>query len=102
MENKKKVKPVKPQGIRIEVTENGVLTTNVRIPYFIAKMGLKFGQKAEHSKKKGSAEDELQRLKDVDIDGILAALENGELTLPCLLAEADESDKNQHIKITLE
>ncbi len=102
MDNKQNMKPVRPKGIRIEVTENGVLTANVRVPYFIVKIGLKFGQMADSSKKKGSVEDELERLKDIDMEGILEALGNGELTLPCLLVEADEPDKNEHVKITLE
>lgn len=68
MKNQENSKPVKPKGIRIQVTENGVLTANVQIPYFIVKMGLKFGQMADNSKKKGSHEDELERLKNIDID----------------------------------
>ncbi|KOA20344.1 hypothetical protein CLHOM_12560 [Clostridium homopropionicum DSM 5847] len=103
MESKQNIKPIKPKGIRIEITENGVLTTNVRVPYFVVKMGMKFGQMAaDSSKKKGSVEDELERLKDVDMDAIFEALNSGELTLPCLLVEVDEPDKNQHVKITLE
>ncbi len=102
MENNQNMNPVKPKGIRIEVTENGVLTANVRMPYFIVKMGLKFGQMAHHSKKKRSAEDELERLKDIDFDAIFEELNSGELTLPCLLVEVDEPDKNEHVKITLE
>ncbi len=102
MERKHNMNPVKPKGIRIEVTENGVLAANVCVPYFIVKMGLKFGQMADSSKKKGSAEDELERLKDIDMDAILEALSNGELTLPCLLVEVDEPDKNEHVKIMLE
>ena len=100
MENKHKVNSVKPQGIRIEVTENGVLTANVHVPLFVAKMGLIFGQ--NHSKKKENAENELDRLKDIDMDAILKALDNGVVTLPCLLVEVDEPDKNEHVKITLE
>lgn len=102
MENKQNMNSIKPKGIRIEVTENGVLTANVRVPYFIVKMGLKFGPAADHSKKRGSAEDELERLKDMDMDAIFEALNSGELTLPCLLVEVDEPDKNEHVKITLE
>ncbi|WP_342757756.1 hypothetical protein [Kineothrix sedimenti] len=93
---------VKPKSIRIEVTENGVLTANVRIPYFVVKMGLKFGQMANNSKKKGDAENELERLKDIDMDAIFEALDSGEMTLPCVLVEVDEPDKNEHVKITLE
>ena len=96
------MKSVKPKSIRIEVTENGVLTANVRIPYFVVKMGLKFGQMANNSKKKGDAENKLERLKDIDMDAIFEALDNGEMTLPCVLIEVDEPDKNEHVKITLE
>lgn len=96
------MKSVKPKSIRIEVTENGVLTANVRIPYFVMKMGLKFGQMANNSKKKGDAQNELERLKDIDMDAIFEALDNGEMTLPCVLIEVDEPDKNEHVKITLE
>ncbi|RCX23738.1 hypothetical protein DFP94_1011340 [Fontibacillus phaseoli] len=102
MGNKQNMKPVKPKGIRIEVTENDVMTANVRVPYFVVKMGLKFGQMADNSKKKGGANNELERLKDVDMDAILESLGSGELTLPYLLVEVDEPDKNQHVKITLE
>lgn len=100
MENKNNKNPVKPQGIHIEVTQNGVLTANVRFPFSIAKMWMKFGQITDFSKKKGNAEDALEHLKDVDLDAIFESLNNGELSLPCLLAEVDEH--NQHVKITLE
>lgn len=102
MENNQHMDPVKPKEIRIKVTENGVLTANVRVPCFIVKMGLKFGQMADHSKRKGTAEDELERLKDIDMNAIFEALGNGNLSLPCLLVEVDEPDKNQNVKITLE
>lgn len=102
MKNQENSKPVKPKGIRIQVTENGVLTANVQIPYFIVKMGLKFGQMADNSKKKGSHEDELERLKNIDIDAILEELNRGELSLPCTLVDVDELEKNKHVTITLE
>lgn len=101
MENEQTVKPVKPRGVRIEVTRNGMTTANVRVPYFFVKMGLKFGQTAEASKEGGCAE-ELERLREVDMDSIFGALDSGDLTLPYPLAEVDEPEKNQHVKITLE
>jgi hypothetical protein len=102
LKDPKNTGPVKPKGIRIEVTENGVLTTNVRVPYFVVKMGLRFGQMADGASKKENHEDQLKKLKDVDMDAILGSLHSGELTLPCLLVEVDEPDKNEHVKITLE
>lgn len=99
MENKQSVKP---KGIHIEVTENGVLTANVLIPYVVAKMGLKLGQAADNAKEKGNTQDQLERLKDIDLEAILEALDSDEMTLPCLLTEVDEADNNRHVKITLE
>ncbi|MGN6711117.1 hypothetical protein [Anaerocolumna jejuensis] len=102
MDNQQNYRPVKPKGIRIQVTENGALTTNVLIPYFAVKMGLHFGQMTGNSRKKGKAADELELLKDIDIEAVLDLLNKGELSLPCLLAEVDEPDKNEHATITLE
>ncbi|GEM_PF-2450548 len=102
MENEHRSKPVKPKNILIQVTEEGTLKTNVRVPFFMLKMGLKFGQMAANAKKPGAREEELERLKDIDMDAILEALNSGELSLPCLLVDVDEPNKNQHVKITLE
>ncbi len=102
MGNPQNSKTIKPKGIRIQVTEKGILTTNIRIPFFVVKMGLKFGQMAYSSKTHERYEGELERLMDVDMDAILKALSNGDLSLPCLLVDVDESDKKQHVTITLE
>lgn len=102
MQSRQHQNPIKTRGIRIEVTENDILTANVFIPYFVVKMGLKFGQMKDKTEKKGRAGNELEYLRDVDLNAILEALKTGELTLPCLLMEVDERDKNQHVKITLE
>jgi hypothetical protein len=97
--NQQPLNLIKPKSIHIEVTENGILISNVRIPYFIVQKGLKLGQIINN---KRSDKNELDRLKDVDIDVILEYLNNGEISLPCRLIEVDEPDKNEHIKITLE
>lgn len=102
MEKQQTSKTVKPRNILIQVTENGKATANVRIPFFIIKMGMKFGQMAANSKKGGNHEDALERLKDVDLDAILEALNSGELSLPCLLVDVDEPEKNEHVTIILE
>lgn len=39
------MKPAKPKRMCVLVTENGNLITNVRMPYFMFKMGMKFGKR---------------------------------------------------------
>lgn len=102
MENQKKLKPIKPKTLLIQVTENGKLTANVRVPFFLVKMGIKFGQMELNAKKQENHTNELERLKDIDLDSILEALNSGELSLPCLLVDVDEPEKNEHVTIILE
>jgi hypothetical protein len=102
VENEHRSKPVKPKNIVIQVTEQGKLKTNVRVPFFMVKMGLKFGQMAANVKKTDKHEKELEMLKDIDMDVILEALSSGEISLPCVLVDVEELDKNQHVKIMLE
>ncbi len=102
MEKNQQVKPIKPKYIHIQVTKNGESTANVHVPYFFVKMGIKFGQMSADTKQQGHGREELDRLKDIDLGAIQEALNNGELTLPCLLADVDEPDKNEHVTITLE
>lgn len=102
MEKNQKVKPIKPKYIHIQVTKNGESTANVHIPYFFVKMGIKFGQMSADAKQQGHGKEEFYRLKDIDLDAIQEALNSGELSLPCILADVDEPDKNEHVTITLE
>ncbi len=102
MKKNQQVKPIKPKYIHIQVTKNGESTANVHIPYFVVKMGIKFGQMSADAKQKGQGKEELDRLKDIDLDAIQEALNNGEFSLPCLLVDVDEPDKNEHVTITLE
>jgi hypothetical protein len=100
MDQQQHAKPMKPKTLVVKVTENGKLTANVRIPFIIVKMGMKFGQ-MELKAKEGN-KDELERLKDIDFDSILEALNSGELSLPCILVDVDEPAKNEHVTIILE
>jgi hypothetical protein len=97
-----KKQQVKPKYIHIQVTQNGKSTANVHIPYFFVKMGMKFGQMSADAKQPENGKEELDRLKDIDLNAIQEALNNEELSLPCLLVDVDEPDKNEHVTITLE
>lgn len=95
MDKPEKSKPIKPKSFHINVVEDGKVTTDVSIPFFLIKMGMKFAQKEA----KG---DDLKMLEEVDLDSIIDALNSGELTLPCTLIDVEETDKNKHVTITLQ
>lgn len=97
----KETKTIKPKNILIQVTEGGKSQPNVRIPLFMVKMGMKIGQTV-NSKKSAEHGNELEMLKDIDIDAIVSSIGNGELTLPCLLVDVEDSVNDRHVKITLE
>ncbi len=59
----KGVKPTKPKNLLIQVYEQGSLKTNVRVPFFMAKMGMKFGQGAAKSKRAQDRDDGMEALK---------------------------------------
>jgi hypothetical protein len=92
---------IHPKNILVQVTEAGKPQSNVRIPFFVVRAGMKIG-KAIGNHKTTKRQDELDMLKDIDIDTILTSLNNGELTLPCLLVDVEDSENERHVKITLE
>ncbi|MGO5072453.1 hypothetical protein ACTQ4K_00635 [Clostridium sporogenes] len=92
---------IHPKNILIQVTEVGKPQTNVRIPFFVVRAGMKIGQ-AVSARKTAKYGNELDMLKDIDMDAILSSLNNDELTLPCLLVDVEDSENERHVKITLE
>jgi len=103
MSNELSTGGIHPKNILVQVTKAGKPQSNVRIPFFVVRAGMKIG-KAVNNHKTTKRQDELDMLKDIDIDidTILASLNNGELTLPCLLVDVEDSENERHVKITLE
>ena len=87
------------KGLLIRITEEGKTQPEVRIPYFVFKTGMKLGKIAGGKKNSGR---EWEMLNALDMDLVLESLNNGEQSLPCLLTEVDDAEKNQHIEIWLE
>jgi len=102
MENQQGKKTLNPKHMLIQVMEQGVLKVNVRLPFFLVKMGLKFGRMAANANHTGSGDKALEYLKDVDLDAVLQSLDNGELSLPLLLVDVDEPENNTHVTLLLE
>lgn len=102
MENQQGGKMVNPKQMLIQVTQQGQPKVNVRIPFFLVKMGLKFGQMAVDAKQAGGHDQALEYLKEVDLDSVMQALHSGEASLPMTLVDVDEPEKNTHVNIVLE
>ena len=96
------MKPAKPKRMCVLVTENGNQTTNVRMPYFMFKMGMKFGKLAAKNGNIHNREDAMAYLEGFDLADLERSLENGEQTLPLVLVDVEEPGKNIHVTVTLE
>ncbi|NLI21376.1 MAG: hypothetical protein GX418_07520 [Clostridiales bacterium] len=90
-----------PRWMEVEVNENGRRTVHVRLPYFLFKAGLGWARMAgEKDGNKGCAPG-LEALRDLDLNALTDSIRSGETTLPCVLVDVDEPEKNQHVTVTL-
>lgn len=96
------MRTAKPKRFCVLVTENGKQTTNVRLPYFMFKMGMKFGKMAAKNGDIPDCGDAMAYLEGFDIAELERSLESGEQTLPLVLVDVDEPDKDSHVTVTLE
>lgn len=92
----------KPKRLCVLVTENGRQTTNVRLPYFMFKMGMKFGKKAAANGDISDCDDAMAYLEGFDVAELERSLASGEQELPLILVDVDEPDKNSHVTVTIE
>ncbi|WRS26161.1 hypothetical protein U6B65_07285 [Oscillospiraceae bacterium MB08-C2-2] len=93
-----------PKRILIKVTEGGKSKVNVKVPFSLVRVGLKLGQAAGAMSGKLSPENAaaLEMLKTIDIDEIMSALSEGDITLPYALVDVDDESKGEHVQIVLE
>ncbi len=95
------VKALKPKRMHIYVVENNKVTADVRIPYGMFKLGMKYGQKAAKDDTDACAM-AMARLTDFDCAAFERAVASGEILLPSILLDADIPDDNTHVTITAE
>jgi len=95
------MKNAKPKRLSVLVTEHGKQTTHVRMPYFMFKMGMKFGKMAARN---GDIQeqDAMAYLEGFDVAELERSLESGEQSLPLVLVDVDEPENDKHVTVTLE
>lgn len=95
-----------PKRLHVLVSENGKTKVNVKVPFSLVRAGLKIGKTfgamgAVNSKDPVEA-DALNMLKDIDVDEILSALHDGEISLPYVMVDVDSEEENQQVRVVLE
>ena len=98
--------PVQPKRLVILVTEGERTKVNIRLPFSLARVGLKMGLSlgtlgAKHSKDPETAQ-ALEALRDIDINEILGALSEGDITLPYTIVDVDDDENGGHVQVTLQ
>ena len=96
-----KAKLPKPRKIHIDVTENGNKTADVRLPYGMFKLGMKYGGQAA-KKETDSCARAMAHLDDFDCAAFECSVAAGEILLPYELLNLDEPDSRTHVTITVE
>jgi hypothetical protein len=92
---------VKPKRMLVHMGENGKVTADVRLPYSLFKMGMKFGKMAS-KEDFGDCEEAMAFLQEFDTAAFEQALATGDETLPAVLVDVCEPEKDSRVTITLE
>lgn len=96
-----------PKRLVVHVTEGGKAKVNVKIPFSLVRAGLKLGQSFTSlaGKYAGSSPEEArayEMLKNIDIDELLASINDGAITLPYTMVEVNDEEQDTHVLIALE
>lgn len=95
------LKTQKPRKVHIDVTESGKKTADVRIPYAMFRLGLKYGRQAAADETDGCAQ-AIAQMKDFDCAVFERAVSAGEISLPHLLLNSADEQGATHVVITVE
>ena len=94
-------KTPKPKRVHIHVVEDNKETANIRLPYGMFKLGMKYGRQAAKEETDACAR-AMAQLTDFDCAAFERAVASGEIQLPNVLLEADVPDNGTHVTITAE
>jgi len=87
-----------PSCLRVRVTERGRQKVNVKVPFSVVRLALKLGKSLNGLIATfGGHEGDIAAsvLREIDLDELLRELGDGEIPLPCTLADVDvEGDVN--------
>lgn len=94
-------KTVKPRKVHVDVTESGRKTADVRLPYGMFKIGMKYGKTAA-SKETDPCAKAMANLVDFDCDSFERSVAAGEILLPYVLFSMDDAESNTQVILTAE
>ena len=94
-------KTAKPRKVHIDVTESGKKTADVRLPYGIFRLGMKYGKDAAANETDACAR-AMARLKDFDCASFERSVAEGAIVLPYTLFEMDDAASNTQVVLTAE
>ena len=91
----------KPRRVHIAVTENGRKTADVRLPYGMFKLGMKYGAQAAKGETDGCAYG-MSLLESFDAASFERSVASGEQELPCVLIDVDDQKDATQVYIAVE
>ncbi|MEA4914398.1 MAG: hypothetical protein VB061_07500 [Christensenella sp.] len=96
-----KSQPTKPRKIHIQVTEHGNQTADVRLPYGMFRLGMKYGKDAAKNETDACAK-AMAQLQDFDCASFERSVASGEIALPHVLLDTIVSESNSHVVMIAE
>ena len=93
-----------PSRLRVLVTEGGQKKVNVKIPFTVVRLAMKLGKGMSGLAVTFGGSDGAkvkEALEQIDLDEILRQLGDGEIPLPCTLADIDAED-HVNVQVILE
>jgi len=96
-----KQKLEKPRRVHIAVTEHGKKTADVRIPYGMFKLGMKYGAQAAKDEPDGCAQ-AMELLGAFDCGACARSGASGEQELPGSLVDVDDAQDETQVRIVVE
>ena len=91
----------KPHWVHIAITEHGKKTADVRIPYGMFKLGMKYGAQAAKNEPDGCAH-AMELLGAFDCGSFERLVASGEKKLPCILVDVDDAQDETQVRIVVE
>ncbi len=91
----------KPRRVHIAVTESGRKTADVKIPYGMFKLGMKYGTMFAKDEDDCCAE-AVSLLESFDASSFERSVASGEQSLPCVLIDVDDQKDATQVRIAVE
>ena len=91
----------KPHKVHVQVDEPGKKAVDIRLPYGMFRLGMKYGASAAKGEQDACAR-AMANLVDFDCATFERSVANGEISLPRVLLDTMEAASNTHVVITAE